>query len=347
MPISAPDLAELAKVSLDEYLRNIPVDQISTDRPLLKRLMAKRKLFMGAKQNIVANVRKTYGSNFTWAYGESVVGFNKRNTTELAQYPWYRAVDGLYLDHDRLFGAGINVREGDRGQYKLEQNEKVQLLNLMDEQMTSLKEGFLESLDLALHRNGQTNPDAVNGLDHLISYSNTGVVGTIDRATNPYWRNNFQTTINTSTRGTLLRAMETNWRRCVRNGGSPDMILAGSEFLDAYRNEIVITQNADVSKPTSIDGGVGTAGNTGMFFKGVPIEWDPQFETLQMLESATINWNKRCYFLNTKHIHYRDNDMDIVTPVRPHNVLATYAMVNLRLALTMDRANCHAALSIA
>lgn len=55
MPISAPDLAALAKVSLDDYLRNIPVDQIATERPLLKKLMEGRKMFLGARQNIVEN----------------------------------------------------------------------------------------------------------------------------------------------------------------------------------------------------------------------------------------------------------------------------------------------------
>lgn len=42
MPISPADLAELSKVSLDEYLRNEPVDNIGTEHPLLKRLMAKQ-----------------------------------------------------------------------------------------------------------------------------------------------------------------------------------------------------------------------------------------------------------------------------------------------------------------
>ncbi len=60
------------------------------------------------------------------------------------QFPWRRAVDGLYLDYDRLFGAGIDVREGARGKHRLAQNEKVQLLNLLDEQMESLKLGFLD-----------------------------------------------------------------------------------------------------------------------------------------------------------------------------------------------------------
>ncbi len=348
MPISNQDLQELAKVSLDEYLRNMPVDQIATERPLLKKLMAGRKTFLGAKQNVVENIRKDYGSNFNWAYGEDAVVFNKRNTTEQAAFPWRRAVDGLYLDYDRLFGNGIKVREGDRGAYKLEQNEKVQLLNLLDEQMESLKEGFMKKLDLELHRNGTQDTDAVAGLDALVATAPaTGVIGGLDGATATYWRNNAQTGISTATAGTLAQAMEQNWRKCIKNGGSPDFILAGGDFIDAYRKEITITNNAESGRVKTVDAGVGSGVSTGMYFKGVEIIWDPQFEELQTLETATVNWNKRCYFLNTKHLKYRDDDMDIVTPVRPHDTLAMYAMVNLRMALSTSRRNAQAVLAIA
>lgn len=345
MPISTPDLAELAKISLDDYLRNIPVDQIGTERPLLKKLMSKRKLFLGAKQNVVENVRKSYGSNFTWAYGEDAVVFNKRNTTEQTQFPWRRAVDALYIDYDRLFGNGIKVREGDRGQFKLEQNEKVQLVNLLDEQMTVLKDGFLENLDLALHRDGTQDADAIVGLDVLVSTTPAvGTVGGLDAATHTYWRNNVSTAI---TGATIIDVMEAQWRKCIRNGGTPDFILAGGDFIDAYRKSITITNNAEAGAIKRVDGSTGAGASTGLYFKGVEIVWDPQFETLQTIETATVDWNKRCYFLNTKHIQYRDDDMDIVTPVRPHDILAMYAMVNLRCVLSTNRRNANSVLALA
>lgn len=348
MPISNTDLQELAKVSLDEYLRNIPVDQIHIERPLLKKLMAGRKTFLGAKQNVVENIRKTYGSNFDWAYGEAAVSFNKRNTTELAAFPWRRAVDGLYLDYDRLYGAGIKVREGDRGAYKLEQNEKVQLLNLLDEQMESLKEGFLQRLDLELHRDGTQDPDALAGLDVLVSTTpTTGVVGGLDSATATYWRNHAETGIATGTVGNLAQKMELAWRKCIKNGGSPDFILAGGKFIDAYRKEITVTNMANARDVKILDAGVGNGVNTGLYFKGVEILWDPQFEELDALSTPTVEWEKRCYFINSKFLKYRDDDMDIVTPVRPHDVLAMYAMVNLRCALSVSRRNAMAVLAIA
>lgn len=348
MPISNADLQELAKVSLDEYLRNMPVDQIATERPLLKKLMEGRKTFLGAKQNVVENIRKTYGSNFNWAYGEAAVTFNKRNTTEQAAFPWRRAVDGLYIDYDRLFGNGIKVREGDRGAYKLEQNEKVQLLNLLDEQMESLKEGFMQKLDFELHRSGAASTDAVTGLDALVSIApTTGVVGGLDRASATYWRNSAETAISTGTVGNLAQRMEYQWRKAIKHGGSPNFILAGGKFIDAYRKEITVTNNADAKSVKTLDAGVGSGVNTGLYFKGVEIIWDPSFEDLDALETPAVEWEKRCYFLNTKYLKLRDDDIDIVTPIRPHDVLAMYAMVNLRLALSLSRSNAQAVLAIA
>jgi len=43
MPISNTDLQELAKVSLDDYLRKLPVEQIALERPFLKKLLEGRK----------------------------------------------------------------------------------------------------------------------------------------------------------------------------------------------------------------------------------------------------------------------------------------------------------------
>lgn len=352
MPISAPDLQALGKVSLDDYMRKTVVDQIAVETPLLKKLMSKRKLFLGAKQNVTVNVRKSHDSNFAWAYGDTAVGFNTRQTTDQAAFPWRRAVDGFYITHDTLFGNGIKVREGDRGQFKLENEERVQLVHLLDEQMEAFRTGFMEKLSLELHRDGSASTDAVTGLDGLITTAPaTGTVGGLDRATAAYWRNNASTAIASTTAGELATAMELQWRKCIRSGGggAPDFILAGSAFIDAYRTYGIsgITQNTDAGAVKRLDAGVGSGVSTGLYFKGVEIVWDPQFETLDTLDAPLIPWEKRCYFLNTKHIDLRDDDMDIVSPTRPHNVLALYQMINLRLALVLKKANAHSVLAIA
>ncbi len=350
MPISTADLAIAAKTSIDDYMRNKPIDQIGVETPLLKKLMSGRKTFLGAKQNVVVQVRKDYGTNFAWAYGTTEVGFNTRNTVEQAAFPWRRASDGFYIAHDTLFHNGIKVREGDRGAYRLENNERVQLTDLLAEQTEAFRLGFMEKLSLELHRDGSSSSDAVTGLDTLIATApTTGTVGGIDRSTAAYWRNNASTAIASTTSGALATAMESMWRKCIRAGGkAPDFILAGSDFIDAYRKyAVTITNNMNAGDVGRIDAGIGSGTSTGLFYKGVEIIWDPQFSDLDSLDSPTIPWEKRCYFINSKTFELRDDDMDIVTPVRPHNVLALYQMINLRVALVIKQPNANAVLSIA
>ena len=347
MAISSEDLASLGKVALDQYIRNAAVDQVTRGRPFLEFLLKGRKQFLGAKEGVVMNVRKSLDSAFQWGYGEDAIQFKARNTTDLVKFKWARATDTLSIALDRLFGAGIEVREGKSGAYKLEQNEKVQLLNLLDEQASALQEGFFQTLDRELHRSGTSSANALVGLDALVSTTpNKGTVAGIDASTAAWWRNNSALGVSPSQ---LADTMEKQWRACTRYGGTtPDFILAGSDFIYAYRGCITLTQNTDAGKAGRLDAGIGSGTETGLYFKGVPIVWDPSFEDLDEAESeATTKWTKRCYFLNSKRIQYQDDGMNVVTPVRPYNVLALYQMIIVRAVLAVSQRNAHSVISIA
>jgi hypothetical protein len=114
MPFTAQDISDAGKIGLDFFLANNPVDQIALERPLLKALQAKKKSAPGAKQYIVAQLRKSYQSNFQWFNGSSVVTYNRRQTIEQASYQWRSCHDGFALDEDRLAQNGIIVVDNRR-----------------------------------------------------------------------------------------------------------------------------------------------------------------------------------------------------------------------------------------
>lgn len=349
MPISAPDLATVTVAALDNYMRNRPVDQIGTDRPLIKWLMGSKKTLLPARQFSVENVREGYGSNFAWSFGETARTFNKRSTVAQASFPWRVALDGLYLDWDMLFSAGIRVDPdpASKGKLVLEPNEKVILYNILTEHMEALELGFIEKLDIELHRDGTASADAVVGLDALVSRTPAvGTVGGINAATKTYWRNYFAGAV---AAGSLRATMEAAWRSCIRNGGAPTKIIAGSTFIDTYASLLTLTQNTEAGKPKTIDVATGTGARTGLFFKGVEIEWDPVFSVLDTLEApvAASLWEKRCYFLNGKHVKYEDDEMAVYNPTPPHNVRATYASLDLRCAMKTNRRNANAVIVVA
>jgi len=295
----------------------------------------------------VANQAEGYGFN-----GASVVTYNKRVTIEQAQFTWTSAHDGFSLDEDRLAQSGISIDDsGNTG--SASRAEMVQLNNLLTEQVEALRLGFEERFSMFLHLSGASSPDAIVGLDTIVaSNPATGSMGGINRLTNVWWRNHAVTGLVVPTTQaqavTFLTAMEAAWRACVRNGGRPDLILAGAQFIDAYIAAMGLSgQQIQYAGGAArkLDGGV-----AGVFFKGVEIQWCPEFDdNFGGFESPAIHWTKRCYFVNTKHLSLRPmegQDMVSRKPPRVYDKYVYYWALTWRGALTTNRANAHAFISI-
>jgi len=356
MPFTADEISAAGKSALDFYQKNKLVDQVNTERPLLKKLKANQKSAPGNKQYIVEQLRKSNGSNFQWFNGSQIVTYNKRRNIEQSQFAWRSAHDGFALDEDRLIQNGINIDENGKGKNN-SKAERVQLTNLLDEEIEALDLGFDEKFDQALHLDGTQDVDAVTGLDSIISLTPaTGVIGGIDASTEAWWRNYAETGLTvTTTTGTILDRMEVAWRECIRNGGMPDFILVGSDFLDGFRNFMLKTYgriNYGGVQQKTIEGGSGhnSGTSTGMYFHGVEMVWDPVFQELDTLYSPGTAWEKRCYFINCKHMRLRPIDgQDMVTrkPPRAYDKYEYYWGLTWRGGLTSNRRNSGAVLAIA
>jgi hypothetical protein len=365
-------------------LKNKPIDQVATERPLLKALMAKKKPWGGGKENIVEQIRTDYGNNFEW-FGDSAlntsstVTYNTRDTVRQAYYPWNSAHDGFQFSEDYLLGNGILI-----GDSQSPRNSSaaglVQLTNVFNEAMEVLRLGFEKILDQSLHLDGTVGVGggtslankALNGLDFIVPcVSHTGTVGGIARAANTYWRNQIDmgAGLNVTTGvpygagydgADLLTPMHTMWRACQKNGGSPNFILAGTDFIKSYeiaadaKESRYAVQPGTAQAPWNLDPSLEMKDSgtfTGLFFQGVPIIWDPVFEDLDGLGASakvsnglSVDWAKRCYFLNTNHITLRpiqDNDMIARKPPREHTSYNYYWGMTWRGSLTANRCNCH------
>jgi len=346
MPFTSEELSIAGKTALDYHLKNKAIDQVAVDRLWLKKLQSGKKSIPGAKENAVIQLRYRYQSNFQFFNGRKIVSYNNRSTIEQAVYPWRSAHDGFALDEDRLIQNGITVTDNKTAVHS--DSEVIMLTNLLNEQIEVMRLGFDEQFDQKLLQDGTGGTDDIAGLDHLVSGTPaTGTVGGIDRsvAANIWWRNNASLLLTTTTTtGDILDKMEIQWRNCTRNGGRPDFIMAGSDFIDGYRNFLLKTYgtiNHSNASPLKFDGG---AANDGMHYKGVPIVWNPVFDDL----GGT--WPKRCYFLNTKFISLmpvQNQDMISRKPPRPYDRYEHYWGLTWRGALTMSRANAHSAMSIA
>lgn len=352
MPFTAQEIIDAGKNGLDFYLANNPVDQVAVERVLLKALQAKKKEAPGAKQFVVEQLRKSYNSNFQWFNGASIVTYNRRQTIEQANYQWRSCHDGFALDEDRLAQNGIIVVDDAGAAKSASQSEKIQLTNLLEEQAESLRLGFQEQFSYQVHLDGTQSPDAVAGLDALVSLAPTaGVVGGINRAAsaNAYWRNNVATGLTTTTgTGTILNSMEVSYRNCMRNGGRPDVMIAGSNFIDGYRNFVLNTFGRMDFGPANrkrVEGGTEV-----LTFQGTEVQWSPEFSELDARFAPATPWEKRMYMLNSNHVRLRPlqgHDTVSRKPPRAYDRYEYYWAVTWRGAMTMNRANAHAVLALA
>jgi hypothetical protein len=351
VPFTAQEISEAGKIGLDFYLAEKPVDQVGVQRPLMKALRDKKKEAPGAKQYIVEQLRARYSSNFQWFNGASVVTYNRRFVNEQATFAWRSCHDGLALDEDRLAQNGIIVTDDASKARTASQAEKIQLTNLLEEQSEVLRLGFQEQFSWALHLDGTQSSDAIAGLDSLISLTpTTGTVGGIDRsvAANAYWRNNVSTGLTTTTStGTILNQMEVMFRACARTGGRPDLMIAGSTFVDGYRNFVLNTfgrMDFGPSNTKRVEGGTEV-----LTFQGVDVQWSPEFADLDARYAPATLWEKRMYMLNTDSIRLRPlqgHDMISRRPPTAYDKYEYYWAVTWRGALTINRANANAVLAL-
>lgn len=353
MPFTSQEISDAGKIGLDFYVKENPVDQVSVERPLLKGLTEGKKSAPGAKQYVVEQLRYRYQSNFQWFNGSQVVTYNKRVVNDQASFAWRSAHDGFALDEDRLAQNGIIVIDDAKKGGNASGAERIQLTNLLEEQTEVLRLGFQEKFSQALHIDGTQSVDAIAGIDALISLTPaTGTVGGIDasQAANAYWRNDARTGLTTTTTtGTIVTQMEAAWKKCIRNGGQPDLILMGSTFADGYRDFLVTTFGRVDYGPGNVRKVEGGSEVTA-YFHGVPCLWSPEFADLDALYAPATAWEKRCYFLNRKYMRLRPLDgHDMITrkPPRAYDKYEYYWAITWRGALSITRRNAHAVLALA
>lgn len=348
MPFNSEQISYAGKAAMDFIMSGKPEDIYNTDRPLLKLLNGSKKSFPGAKQYINEKLRTTNDSNFQWFGPDEEVTYNRKRTLSEANFAWGSAHDGFVLTEEELLQNYISVTD-DRNATPTT-SEKHQFVNLITENTETLKLGFSEKLDYDLHLDGTQDADAIPGLDLLVSTTpTTGTVGGINRATTTAWRNYAETGI-AATSGLLQSRMEVAVRTLTRVGGnSPDIILAGSKFIDAYRVDALTGIERHVMNSargsTALDAGV-----TALSFKGIPIVWDPVMDDLQAALAPGVAWDKRAYFLNSRFLKLRPaqgQDMVVRKPPRVYNRYSHYWGLTWRGGMTITRPSAMGVLSIA
>ncbi|HST44499.1 MAG TPA: phage major capsid protein [Luteimonas sp.] len=353
MPLTTAQLLAGANRQLETYSTDDPIDQFTTDRPFASWLIANKQDSVFGNGIFNEKVRISNDSNYQNYTGDDQVTYNRKDTVRKAPFQHYEAHDGFTLNETELANNGIILTD-DRNAVMTDA-EKIQIVNLLDENWTTLKDGFQENWDIEVHLDGSTNPKAVPGLVALVSTTPTvGVIGGIDAATSPYWRNFADMGISTATAGNLISHMETLWRQTVTYGkmGQPNAIFVGSAMYDAIQADALKVMSRQITVGANSTGGITIDPSTkSLAFKGVPVAWDPTFDALDArLGPITYPWAKRGYFLNSKTIKLRPVKgrwMVKRTPPRVYDRYTHYFGQTADYGLTTKKRNSNAVFSIA
>jgi hypothetical protein len=371
MPFSANEISNIANASLDYYLdKGDQWRQTLQKRPLMDKLVAKKKFFPGGKGNISVAVSGDFGQEGTtndnlrgYTHDDTVLFYTPANIKR-ANYPWREHHLGLELTHTELKIDGISVVDpGSNGERLSEHSrrEMTVLVGLLEDKLFDLGEKYARDFNLLLYGNGVADPKAMAGLALLVADDpSVGTVGGLDRAVAPYgwWRNIAYTNafgvkvqgdptlaawggdaidVNPLDGGTLLQALQSMRRKLTRYGGEPDLMVAGSDFLGGLELEMranSIYSQTGVKKDQ--DGAMGT-----MYFAGTEVVYDPTLDDMGR--------SKFAYWLDTKKIMImamEDEWMHKHTPARPHDKFLMYRSVTTTCQLIGKQFNSSAVIEI-
>jgi hypothetical protein len=371
MPFTANEITNIANASLDYYLdKGEQWRQTLQKRPLMDKLVARKKYFPGGKGNISIAVSGDFGDPATtndnlagYSHDDQVFFYTPANIKR-ANYPWREHHIGLTLTHTELKIDGISVVDpGSNGERTSEHSrrEMTVLVGLFEDKLFDLGEKYARDFNGLLYGDGVADPKALAGLRLLVADDpSVGVVGGLDRAVAPYgwWRNRARTTAfglkvtgtpalavhggdsiqsNAGNGGALLQVMQEERRQLTRYGGEPDLIVAGSAFLAAMETEMrangIYTQSGFKN---TMDGSMGT-----MVFGGTEVIYDPTMDDMGR--------SKFAYWLDTKKIMLmcmEDEWMHKHTPARPADKFVMFRSITSTCQLIGKQFNSSAVLEI-
>ena len=345
MPFSSQELASIANGVLDFNVRGQPLLQSIQDKPLLKIMMDKQKTFGAAKENISDSVKGDYTTTIMGFSHDDTVSYQNPANLKRVQTSWKEIHAGIQFTGTELKKFGISVVDSTTGAKTSNHTdaEMAVLVNVLDDKLEDMNEGWSRGMNLMFWRDGSQDAKQVAGiLSILTTTPSTGITFGLDRAQNTWWRHRTSLGLSTTTPSDLviIKKLQQEIRQLRRYGGKPDKFLCGSDFLDAFENEIR-------SKGTFTDtgwakGGAIDGSMADVAFKGVKLEYDPTLDDLGL--------EKHGFWMDTRRLKpyvMEGEDRKTHTPARPAEKYVYYRAMTWTGGLLATQLNCHGRYSIA
>lgn len=325
MAFTVAQLENIAQASLDFHMSKDKVfSQSIQDKPLLKALMARKKVVPGGKEFITKRVKGQYSTSIMGFENDDTVTYGNPGNIKTCKYQWKLIHWGIQVPFHELAANGISVVDSANGKNVTEHSKRdmIALANIFDDKIEDMKEGGERGMNEMFWRDGTQDAKVVPGIRSFILNDPTSgtLVGGIDQAANTWWRNRANVSINASTPSNLVIAttMQSEFRQLRRYGSPNFKILCGSDWLDAVEAELrskgEFTQKGWAESNNQLDLSVGEPK-----FKGVVMEYDPTLDDMGL--------EKYCYVLDMNAIFVAPidgEDMKDHNPARPAEKYVLY-----------------------
>lgn len=354
MSFTTQEIENMAVAALDFHIKNKIQKQTIQNKPLLKAMKAKQKTFPGGKGNIVGVVKGNYNSYFSGYTHDDQVGYQTPANLKEWSFPWKETHGGITITMTELKKDGISVVDTDGKKTSTHSKaELTRIVSLLEDKLEDFAEGMERDQNGYCWGDGTDDVKAPAGVKAMLTDTpNAGTTGGIDRAANTWWRHrarlgsldetaNTGPALNTSSGdgATLPLFLKSEMRQLTRYGGKPDLVLAGSDFIEALEAQLY-------AKGSFSDSGFSTSGKTDIGiadirWKGIKVEYDPTLDDL--------GESKRMYVIDTRRLHMRvmeGEDMKKHNPSRPYDRYAIYRGVTWTGNTVVSQLNCHGVYAI-
>jgi hypothetical protein len=334
MAFTTQELNNITASALDYNIRGEAFANAIQEKPLLSALTKKQKTFPGGKGNITVPVVFDYTTAVAGFTGNDTVSYANPANVKRASFPWKEIHAGISLTLTELKIDGLSVVDSLNGDSTSKHSERdlTVLTGLLEQKLADMTEGWAKSFNSMLWQDGTQDAKVVPGLLSLITDNpSTGTVGGIDRATVTKWRN--RSAVGTvaspvdgyqgkltyvSGQQVISKFLRNEVRQLTRFGGKPDLILAGSGFIQKLEAEIeskgLYTQQGFIKNGTT-DIGIAKISILGVG----DVMYDPTLDDLGRSNFA--------YFIDRSNVNLYvmdGEDKKTHSPARPHDQYVLY-----------------------
>lgn len=343
MAFTAQELENIANATLDFHVKKVKASNIQ-NKPLKMALERRAKAFPGGKDSITERVKGVTSTALQGYTHNDAVAYGNPANIKLVTYPWKELHAGITVTLTELKANGISIVDTENGRRESQhsQSEMIQLVNLLEDKLDDMQEGYDSSFHKMMWRDGTQDAKEIPGVRSLIldAPATPGqFVGALATDTNAWWRNRATLGINTGTTD-LDDFFQKEFRQLGRYARNPSWeIFAGADFLEALEKRLrakgLYTQGGWTK-----EGGLDIS-MSDVKFKSARFQYDPMLDDLAL--------NKHCYVLDMGAIKLRPMEGEAAkkhNPARPATQYAIYRAVTYTGGLTANQLNSSGVYSI-